>query len=42
MALLNCETVRGAYEYPGIDEVFGVATLPWDSAARLRDASGAQ
>ncbi len=34
MALLNCETVRGAYEYPGI-EVFGVATLLWDSAARL-------
>jgi len=31
MALLNCETVRGAYEYPGI-EVFGVATLLWDSA----------
>lgn len=31
MALLNCEKVRGAYEYPGI-EVFGVATLLWDSA----------
>jgi hypothetical protein len=34
MALLNCETVRGAYEYPGI-EVFGVATLLWDRQARL-------
>lgn len=30
MALLNCETVRGAYEYQA--SIFSVGTLLWESA----------